>query len=70
MNETYLNKIVLGGYWSYLPLLDPFMGGGTTAIAAKNTGRRFIGFEIVPEYHEKVIKRLFTDTDGVSKDGS
>lgn len=31
-------------------ILDPFMGSGQTAIAAMNTGRNFIGFEINPEY--------------------
>ncbi|MEO0146135.1 MAG: site-specific DNA-methyltransferase, partial [candidate division WOR-3 bacterium] len=31
-------------------VLDPFMGSGTTAVAALRTGRRFLGFEIVPEY--------------------
>lgn len=31
-------------------VLDPFMGSGTTAVAAVETGRRFIGFEMSPEY--------------------
>ncbi len=31
-------------------VLDPFMGTGTTAIAAKRLGRQFIGFEIDREY--------------------
>ncbi|EOS50941.1 DNA-methyltransferase [Adlercreutzia caecimuris] len=31
-------------------VLDPFMGSGTTAVAAIETGRRFIGFEMSPEY--------------------
>lgn len=39
-------------------ILDPFMGSGTTAIAALNTGRYFIGFEISPEYCDIAEKRI------------
>jgi len=31
-------------------VLDPFMGSGTTALAAKRLNRKFIGFEISKEY--------------------
>jgi len=40
------------------PVLDPFMGSGTTAVAAIRTGRRFVGYEVNPEYislcHQRV----------------
>lgn len=39
-------------------VLDPFMGTGTTAIAAKRLGRHFIGIEIDPEYVKLAIKKL------------
>lgn len=39
-------------------VLDPFMGSGTTAIAARNTGRNFIGIEISPEYCSLAGERL------------
>ncbi len=39
-------------------VLDPFMGSGTTAVAAKNTDRNFIGFESNPEYHKLAQSRL------------
>lgn len=44
-------------------ILDPFMGSGTTAVAAKETGRNFIGFEINPEYHRIACDRL----NGITK---
>lgn len=39
-------------------IFDPFVGSGTTCVAAKLTGRKFLGFEIVPEYVEIAKKRL------------
>ncbi len=39
-------------------VLDTFLGGGTTAIASKNTERKFIGCEISKEYYDKVIELL------------
>ena len=36
-------------------VLDTFLGGGTTAIACKNTNRRFKGCEIEKEYYDKVM---------------
>jgi len=39
-------------------VLDPFMGSGTTAVAALDLGRHFVGFEIEPEYCDIALKRL------------
>lgn len=39
-------------------VLDPFMGSGTTAVAAKNLSRNFIGIDIAPEYCKMAIRRL------------
>ena len=39
-------------------VLDPFIGSGTTAVAAKLLGRHYIGFEIDPEYHKIAERRV------------
>ena len=39
-------------------ILDPFMGSGTTAIAAIRAKRNFIGFELNKEYYDKACKRI------------
>lgn len=39
-------------------IVDPFMGVGTTGIAAMNKGHRFVGIEILPEYYALAVKRL------------
>lgn len=39
-------------------ILDPFMGSGTTAIAAIRSDRKFVGYEISEEYIELAKKRL------------
>jgi site-specific DNA-methyltransferase (adenine-specific) len=38
--------------------LDPFMGSGTTAVAAKQNGREFVGIDLSPEYCEKARERV------------
>jgi len=39
-------------------ILDNCMGSGTTAIAALNTGRHFIGFETDENYYNESLKRI------------
>ena len=47
-------------------ILDPFMGSGTTAIAAKKLNRNYLGIEINPEYIEIIKKRLENSTQQLS----
>ena len=39
-------------------VLDPFIGSGTTALAAAQTGRRYIGYEISADYIKTATARL------------
>ncbi len=39
-------------------VIDPFLGSGTTAVACKQLGRNYIGFEISQEYVDMANKRL------------
>ena len=39
-------------------IFDPFMGVGSTGVAAIELGRKFIGFEIAPEYFAAAEKRI------------
>lgn len=39
-------------------ILDPFIGSGTTAIAAIREKRHFIGFELNKEYYDKACERI------------
>jgi len=40
-------------------VIDPFMGSGTTGLACKNLGRKFIGIEQDANYFEIASKRIY-----------
>jgi hypothetical protein len=42
-------------------VLDPFMGSGTTALAARNLNRNSIGYEINPEFIPIIKEKIGTD---------
>jgi len=44
--------------WEGDIVFDPFSGSGTTCIAAKKTGRRFVGIEISPAYCQVARERI------------
>jgi len=39
-------------------VLDNCLGSGTTAVAAKNLNRNYIGFELEKDYYDKAIERI------------
>lgn len=59
---TFPDKLPMDFILCFCPpggiVLDPFMGSGSTAIAAIKLGRYFIGFEISKEYCELAKKRI------------
>lgn len=45
-------------------VLDPFMGSGTTGLAAIDLNRNFVGIEIVEDYYNEACKRIYKDDTG------
>jgi site-specific DNA-methyltransferase (adenine-specific) len=45
-------------------VLDPFLGSGTTVLAAFSLGRKSIGYEIDPSY-EEIIRRKLANVNGL-----
>lgn len=48
--------------WTDGTVVDPFMGSGTTGVAAINLGRKFIGIEIDPKNFDIACKRIESST--------
>lgn len=56
--ESLLNRIIALGSKEEQTVLDPFLGSGTTGIAAIQNNRKFIGIEISKDYFEIASKRI------------
>lgn len=62
IRNLIVNSSQMGGV-----ILDPFMGTGTTAVAAKQKSRHYIGFEIDNGYYATAMKRVSAlDFQGVT----
>jgi site-specific DNA-methyltransferase (adenine-specific) len=51
-------------------ILDPFMGSGTTGVAAVLTGREFVGVEMVPQHAKTAEQRIRAAQVGYRDDGA
>lgn len=45
-------------------VLDPFMGSGSTLVAASRLGRRYVGYDLDPEYVDLARRRVADEGDG------
>lgn len=52
---------IVGILPSDFTILDPFLGSGTTGVACRNLGRKFIGIEIDDKYYEIAKHRILDD---------
>ena len=56
--EKLIEPCILAGSPVGGVVIDPFLGSGTTAAAAKRLGRRFVGIDINPKYCEAAQARV------------
>ncbi len=69
MPEQLLGRIIRGCSNPGATVLDPFGGSGTTLTVAKKLGRRFLGFELSPDYASAIEARLAAAKVGQSLEG-
>lgn len=54
----YVKNLIINSSNEHDVVLDPFLGSGTTAVAAKDLNRQYIGFEIDDKYFKIANDRL------------
>lgn len=54
-------RCILAGCKPGGTVLDPFSGSGTTGLAAQRTGRKYIGIDINPAYHDLALNTRLRD---------
>ena len=55
---NFIQKLIRNSSKEKDLVLDPFMGSGTTAVAAIKEKRRYIGFETNKQYYDVALKRI------------
>ncbi len=55
---SFMTKLVAKGTVAGDSVLDPFMGSGTTGVAAVQLGRSFVGIEVNDEYFDIACERI------------
>jgi site-specific DNA-methyltransferase (adenine-specific) len=70
MPEQLLGRIIRVSSNAGDVVLDPFAGSGTTLAVAKKLGRKWIGFELSPNYVAQAQARLEAVKDGDSLEGA
>jgi DNA modification methylase len=69
MPEQLLGRIIRVSSHPGDVVLDPFTGSGTTLVTAKKLGRRWLGFELSPEYARRAAARIEQTRVGEPLDG-
>jgi site-specific DNA-methyltransferase (adenine-specific) len=69
MPEQLLGRIIRACSNPGETVLDPFGGSGTTLTVAKKLSRRFLGFELSPDYASAIQSRLDGTRVGQPLDG-
>lgn len=70
MPEQLLGRIIRTCSHEGELVLDPFAGSGTTLAVAKKLRRRYVGYELSPQYAERVRERLDAVRPGDPLDGA
>jgi site-specific DNA-methyltransferase (adenine-specific) len=70
MPEQLLGRIIRACSNPADLVLDPFAGSGTTLTVAKKLGRRWIGYELSPNYAAQIEARLAAAVEGQRLEGA
>lgn len=65
--EDLIKRLILGFTNEDDIILDPFMGSGTVAVVAMELNRKFVGFEIDPNYCKILKKRVINSYNNKQK---